>query len=207
MFFHQKLSRRTFNLVLGGLILYGLLANVLMTLFCGPIFARVNPIALMIGWLVLALIGIFCGRSSSLKLRFLAYNLIVIPFGAVLSVLLPAYAAKEVFLALVLTAVITSGMILLSTLFPAFFSRLGGALLLALLLTIVAELIALLMGYSPSIFSWIGVGIFSLYIGYDWYRAQTLYPDFSNAIEAAVDLYLDIINIFLDLLDLLDLLD
>lgn len=207
MFLYKKLSPKAYNLVLGGMILYGLAANILMCLLCGPIFRRMNPIALLLGELVISIIGIFCGRSSNLKVRFLGYYLIVIPFGAVLSAVLPAFAAEAVFLAIVLTAVVTVGMIALSALFPAFFSRLGPALGIALLLSLAVDIITWLLGYPLSVFTVVYVVLFSLYLGYDWHKAQSCYKDVSNAIESAIDLYLDITNLFLDLLRLIDLSD
>lgn len=207
MFLYKPLSNRAFNLVLGGLVLYGLLANVLTTIFLGPLFRSMNPLGLMLGFLVLSIIGIACGRSSSLWVRFLAYHLIVIPFGPVLAVVLPEYAAAEVFLAVVLTTVITVGMIGLSVLFPTFFLRSGRVLCISLLLAIIAEVIGLLLGFHSSVFSWIGVIIFSVFLGFDWYRAQSCTKSLYDAIECATELYLDVTNLFVDLLDLIDLSD
>ena len=44
--------------------------------------------------------------------------------------------------------------------------------------------------------------LFCGFIGYDVYRASTALPTFTNALWYAVDLYLDIINVFLRLLAL-----
>ena len=46
-------------------------------------------------------------------------------------------------------------------------------------------------------------GIFSLYIGYDYQRAQFYPPTVDNAVDCALDIYLDIINLFLDILRIL----
>ena len=53
------------------------------------------------------------------------------------------------------------------------------------------------------VLSWVGVVIFSLYIGYDWARANTCAPTLDNAVDLAANLYLDIINLFLRILSLL----
>lgn len=207
MFLYKKLSPKAYNLVLGGIVLYALVANILLCLFCGPIFSRMDPIALILGELILSIIGIFFGRSKNLTVRFLGYNLIVIPFGAVLTVILPAFAAEAVFLAIVLTAVVTVGMVTLSTLFPAYFSRLGPALGISLLLSLTVDIITWLLGYPLNIITGVYVVLFSLYLGFDWHKAQSCNKDVSNAIESAIDLYLDITNLFLDLLQLIDLSD
>ena len=46
-----------------------------------------------------------------------------------------------------------------------------------------------------------------MYISYDWYRAQQGTKTVFNAIEYAIDLDLDITNLFVDLLDVLDWTD
>lgn len=50
------------------------------------------------------------------------------------------------------------------------------------------------------VIDYIGAGIFSLYIGYDMYRANSMTKTMDNAVDICVDLYLDIINLFLFLL-------
>lgn len=207
MLWNKPLSPRTYNLLLGGLILYGLLANLLMAVLCAPIFSTLDPIALSIGWLVCVVIGVLLVLTKKLWARILAYHLVVIPFGPILSTILGAYTGSQILLAIALTAVITGGMILLSTRFPRFFSRLGTALLISLLLALLVSFVTWMMNVSLSILSVVFVVIFSLYIGYDWYCAQRCEKTVGNAIDCAIDLYLDIINIFVDLLDLADLLD
>jgi FtsH-binding integral membrane protein len=39
-------------------------------------------------------------------------------------------------------------------------------------------------------------------MGFDWYRAQAYPKTVDNAIDSAVDLYLDIINLFIRLLEI-----
>ena len=207
MFLQKRLTPGTFNLVLGGVTLYGLLANLLMATLGVPLFAGMNSTALCIGWLLFAIGGIVLSLFKKLWTRVLAFHLIVIPFGPVLSTVLGGYSGSQVLLAITLTAIITFGMIFLAYLFPQFFSRLGGVLLAELLLTLTAYILAAILGFPLSIFTVIFIVIFSLYIGYDWYKAQHMEKTLENAISAAIDLYLDIINIFTDLLDLADLLD
>ena len=203
----KQLSAGTFNLVLGGIVLYGLAVNLLTALLLGPLFRNVNPIALCLVWLACAIIGILCTQSRKLWMRVLAFHLIVIPNGPVLSAVLGSFSGNQVLLAIALTAVITAGMILLAARFPHFFARLGTVLLMSLCLTLAVSLVTFFLGIHLSVLSLIFVLIFSLYIGYDWHKAQTCEKTLANAIEAAIDLYLDIINIFLDLLDILDWLD
>nr|MCR5618576.1 Bax inhibitor-1 family protein [Lachnospiraceae bacterium] len=50
---------------------------------------------------------------------------------------------------------------------------------------------------------WIGAALFSGYIGYDFWRAQQFPKTLDNAVDCAVDIYLDIINLFLRILRIL----
>jgi FtsH-binding integral membrane protein len=95
-------------------------------------------------------------------------------------------------------------MMVLGTLFPAFFKRIAGALTIALLCVIVVELIATFFLHKQyGIIDWIVVVIFCGYIGYDWGRANSIPPTIDNAIDSAASLYLDIINLFLRILRIL----
>jgi FtsH-binding integral membrane protein len=53
------------------------------------------------------------------------------------------------------------------------------------------------------IIDYIAAGIFSLYIGYDMYRASVIERNIDNAVDVALSLYLDIINLFLEILKIL----
>jgi len=53
------------------------------------------------------------------------------------------------------------------------------------------------------IIDYISAGIFSLYIGYDMHRAHSIPKTLDNAIDVSLSLYLDIINLFLNLLSIL----
>ena len=47
---------------------------------------------------------------------------------------------------------------------------------------------------------WIAAGLFSLYIGFDLYRSQQFPKTLDNAVDCALDIYLDIANLFIRLL-------
>ena len=176
-----------------------------MVLFTAPLVAKIHPLAFLIGYIVCGIAGVIIAfKSSKPGISFLGYNLIVVPIGVLLTLVLPDYNADMILLAALLTAIVTAIMILLSMTFPNFFSKLGRTLFLSLVIGLGVEIIAAVFGYRGDLFSLLFVGIFSLYIGYDWYRAQAYSKTVDNAIDSAIDLYLDIINIFLDILDLLD---
>ncbi len=199
----DNLSAGVYNLIIGACLLYGFLINAIIVATCSEFFTDMNPIAFLIGYFVLCFAGIFMSRSKSPLVSFIGYNLVVVPIGAVLSVSLPYYAMSDILSAIVITGVVVAVMMLLATLFPNLFSRLGRVLFISLAVALLAQIIAMLFSFSGGIFNWIFVVIFALYIGYDWYRAQMYPKTLDNAIDCVLDLYLDIINLFLRILQII----
>lgn len=202
---YDTINSRTYNAILGGTILYGFLINALIVAFATPLIAKISPITILIGYFVFCIAGsIMANKSKNPVVSFIGYNLIVAPIGVLLAICLPSYGADKILLAVLLVGVVTVIMLVASTIFPKFFSNLGIALFLSLLIGIIVEIVATLLGYRGDIFNWIFVVIFSLYIGYDWHKAQEYTKTVDNAIDSAIDLYLDLINLFVRILDLLD---
>ena len=199
----DNLSGSMYNLVIGACLLYGFLVNAIIVATCSKIFMEMNMVIFLIGYFVLCILGIFMSRSNSPLVSFIGYNLVVVPIGAVLSVSLPYYAMSDILSAIVITGAVVAVMMLLATIFPNLFSRLGRVLFISLLVSILAQFIASLFAFSGGIFNWIFVVIFALYIGYDWYRAQMYPKTLDNAIDCVLDLYLDIINLFLRILQII----
>ena len=203
------LDARTYNFALGGMVLYGLVVNLVMYHFFGGIASTINPIAFLVGYFVCAILGIvLSSKSTNPLISFIGYNLVVVPVGLVVGIVVESYIengdAELVFQAIVLTAVITTIMINLSIIFPQFFSKLGGLLLGALIGLIIAELLSIFFfPWAQTTLAWIGAGIFTLYIGYDYWKAQQYPKTLDNAIDSAIDIYLDIINLFLRILEIL----
>ncbi|MCR5452873.1 MAG: Bax inhibitor-1 family protein [Lachnospiraceae bacterium] len=203
----QLISRRTYNLILGGVTLYGLVINAVLCAYASDFALSINPIALIIGYFILCMAGTFIARGSkSAIISFLGYNLIVVPLGLVLSIVVSQYGGINmpvVQQAFVLTAGITAIMTAASVTFPNFFSKIGGVLFIALAGLLIVGFIQMFLRSDGILFSVAGAGIFSLYIGYDMYRSQQFSPTADNAVDCAIDLYLDIINLFIHLLRIL----
>ena len=53
------------------------------------------------------------------------------------------------------------------------------------------------------IYDFLVAALFSLYIGYDWARANQCQKTLDNAVDLATSLYLDIINLFVRILSIL----
>ena len=204
----MELSERSFNLVIGGVLLWGFLLNFLMVTLFGAQISRavssMNPLVFLIGYFVLVIIGSIMIGKDSAALSFLGYNLIALPIGVIVCACVQGVPVGVVQSAVLVTAIVTLSFMILSTLFPGFFLSMGRVLGIALLVALVTEVVSMFIfrRYSP-IYEWIFVGIFSLYIGYDWARANTCAKTLDNAVDLAAMLYLDIINLFLRILEIM----
>ena len=196
------LNEGTYNLLIGAIVLYGLLINLITCAFFGDYISRIPLKGLLIGYLLIAIVGIsimtFC---RSIILRFIGYNMLIIPCGVTLSTTLNDYVGKS---DIVLEAlIITVCMVVLSSIFPKFFLGIGRMLFVALLGVIIAYIVCIFTGLNSGIVTWISAIVFSLYIGHDFVSAQHASHNVANAIIFGADIYLDLINLFVDLLAIL----
>ena len=203
----EIVSDRTYNGVLVGVLLWGVALNYILCAVFGDAVARINPIALLIGYLVLAIGGtVIAARSTNPLVSFLGYNMVVIPFGLVISCFIAELGGLEsqvVTYAFLYTMLITIGMFACYLIAPQFFSKLGGILLAVIGGLILCELVLLILGVDQVVTDWIAAGAFSLYIGYDIYRSQQYPKTIDNAVDSALDIYMDIANLFIRLLIIL----
>lgn len=203
----QLISTQAYNLIMGLTVAYGLLVNVIICKFVGNTFAYIHPLLLVVGYLVLALAGCFIARKSNNPvISFLGYNMVVIPMGLMVSSVVYVYggiSSGVVMLAFADTLAITVLMIAGSLLFPQFFSKLGGILFVGLIGILLCGVVSLIFHFDSMIISVFAAGLFSLYIGYDFWRSQQFPKTVDNAIDCALDIYVDIINVFIRLVEIL----
>lgn len=92
-------------------------------------------------------------------------------------------------------------MIVISSIKPEIFESMGTTLFICLSGVVVIELLMMFTGFgTPQWWDWLVALLFCGYIGYDWSKAQQDYKTLDTAIDNAVGLYLDIINLFVRLL-------
>lgn len=198
----DTMSVRSYNLSLGLLIFYGFIVNVIMVLTMGDFFMNIHWGVFLVGYFVSCLIGIaMSSLSKNAFVSFIGYNFVVVPIGGLLSVCLQGYNSIDILSAMGATAVVTFIMLVLSTIYPNFFAGLGRTLFFSLLAGLIVEIVLMFMGISTPILNWFFVVIFSLYIGYDWYKAQQYPKTLDNAVDSALDIYLDVIILFIEILD------
>ena len=136
---------------------------------------------------------------------FVGFNLVVGGMSAILGPVLAEYAINEPGLierAAAFTALVTAVMTVSGFLFPNFYKSIGGALFVALSSLVVVSILRLFIPalQGVGIIDYAGAGIFSLYIGYDMWRASEIPSTVDNAVDVSVSLYLDILNLFLRIL-------
>lgn len=204
-FSNQLLSRSTYNLAIGLCLLWGLGVNTLMVHFFDPTpFKEMNRWVFLIGYFVIAFSGIYLNTTSDKPwLSFLGYNLVLLPVGAVLMIVLSPYSMGIISQAALATTMVTGLMMLGAILFPSLALSLGKFLFWTLLAYILAQVGLLIAGVHLSFMAHLGALLFSLFIAFDWAKSQDLEPTLDNAIDSACALYLDIINLFLKILEIM----
>ena len=199
---HRELSGKTYNTIIGLILLWGFTVNAIMCTFFQDVFSSWNPTAVLIGYFVAVIIGICMSQFSDNPIvSFIGYNLVVLPIGIVLSISLKDYYVSSVTQAFILTTLITLLMIIISSIKPEIFESMGSTLFICFSGVIVIELIMMFTSIvTPQWWDWWVALLFCGYIGYDWSKAQEKRKTLDNAVDSAVDLYLDIINLFVRLL-------
>jgi FtsH-binding integral membrane protein len=186
--------------------IYGLLGSALSAHLANQAGYVPTLWSILILGLAIPIIGIVVAhKSTNWLVSFVGYNMVLVPFGIILAPVLQKYDADVVRNACLLTAGITFIMGLAGTIFPNVFSRLGSALFLSLTCLVLVRIGGLFVPElnNIGIIDYIAAGIFSLYIGYDMYRASVIERNIDNAVDVALSLYLDIINLFLEILKIL----
>lgn len=202
----EIVSPGVYNLTIGLVLCWGFLLNWLMIKNVSPqAIANVHPIMFFIGYFASCFFGIYLFKSSDNPLvSFIGYNFVVVPFGFMINLVVSQYDPAIVLQAVRVTGMVTFVMMVLGTMFPAFFKKISGALTIALIAVIVIEMIEIfIFKMHHGILDWIVVLIFCGYIGYDWGRANSIPKTIDNAVDSAAALYIDIINLFLRILRIL----
>lgn len=169
------ISRRVYNLIIGACLIWGFAFNYFICAYFGDTILKFaasgagNYLIFIIGYFVLAIAGIMiCMKSQSPGMSFLGYNLVVLPLGAMLSIVLQGYSTQIITYAFGVTGIVTALMICLSVAFPQFFLSIGRGLFISLLCVVLVEfLLILIFRMNFVIIDFAVVLIFCGYIGFD----------------------------------------
>jgi len=168
-------------------------------------------IGFFIGVLVVSIGGtIIAQMSDNPLISALGYLLVAGPFGLMLGPVVAMYEASSVVKVFALTSFVVLVLGLVGALLPDDLSSWGVPLLGALLLLIGGYFIVPLLGAfgipvdgAMTVLDWVALVIFGALVIYDLNRAVRLPHTLDNAIDSAVAIYLDFINIFIRLLSLM----
>ena len=198
---NAEISASLYNFIIGAVLLWGFFLTAVIQHQCADIqFGW----PLMIGYLVCTFGGFWLSRSQNPLVSLLGYHLVVVPTGVMLGPFVNRLSPQVLQNTLFLTGGVTAGMMACGTVFPAFFAKIGRALFFSLLALVVVSLVQMFFfprGYT--IVDYCAAGIFSLYIAYDYARAQSIPKTLDNAVDVCIALYLDIINLFIRLASIL----
>ena len=197
-----KVTERSYNLTIGLTLLWGVLINVVMSVFFTYQILSLNYLLVLAVYFV-GTIGcsILVHKSDSPAVSFAGFTGMAVSMGLLLTFYVTAFTAHSVSYAFIATALVTVIMVILSMLYPAFFQNLGRTLFISLLACIIIQVAgAFLFRLPMSIIDYAVALIFCGYIGLDWCRAQQYPKTLDNAIDCAADIYLDVVNLFIRIL-------
>ncbi|MCQ2979555.1 MAG: Bax inhibitor-1 family protein [Clostridia bacterium] len=204
----DQISSRKYNLLIGLTLLWGFALNMLLVATV-PVtfFSGLNMVIFFIAYFILCICGkIITYKSDNPWISFLGYNMVVIPFGMTLKIITYGYGENLITFAVGITGLVTLLMMALGIAFPKVFQTIGRALGITLLVTVIIEIVSSFFFVIPSlstVIDYLVVLIFMGYIGYDWGRANACPKTVDNAIDNALEVYMDIINLFIRILRIL----
>ena len=203
----SRVSVRTYNLIMAGLIFIGF-----VVMGAGALWARTpsfyllfasNMLLLGVLPLVASIAGIImmsmAARRQSTALSLAGFAVFVSGFGTTAGMGLAMYDLPAINMAFFATAGITAFAGIVGVAFPAFSRRLGGILCSVLLGVLIVEIALMLMGVDQTVTDLIVVAVFTGFIAYDFNRAARLEPTVPNAVLVASNLFVDIVNVLLRL--------
>lgn len=165
----------------------------------------------LIGVLVASISGIIVALNSKNPLiSLVGYALVAIPFGLLLGPVTAMYTTASIVKVFFVTTSIVTVLGLIGAMIPDSLEGWGSWLLGALTLLIVGSFAVPIAGFfgfpiggALTILDWVGILVFSGYVIYDWNRAMRVPYTHDNAIDCALAVYLDFINLFIRLLELM----
>lgn len=162
--------------------------------------------------LVVAIIGcLLSAASDSAVTSVIGYALVSGPFGLLLGPVVAMHDQSTVIKVFTLTALIVVVLGTIGALIPNDLSRWGRPLFGALLLFIVGLIAVPLFGVlgvpvhgALTVLQWFGLVVFGGLVIFDLNRAARLPRTHNNAVDSALAIYLDVINLLMIIFDLSD---
>ena len=200
-------SERVFFLIMSATLFFGFAVNAVEVLFFSEfitnLFNTWGPVIFFVVYFVSLIVGVIINALCNISFfSFVGYCMVVLPIGAMLTIVLPEFSPTTVASAFLATSLITLVMVLLAIVKPEFFEKAWKIISVCLLVALVWSMIALFTPFHSSTvwIDWLVIGLFSLYIGVDICIARSESMTLDNAVDAVCGLYLNIFNLFIYIL-------
>lgn len=170
-----------------------------------------ETIGFFVAVLAVAIVGtLIANASSNPIISLFGFALVAGPFGLMLGPLVASYTTASVLRVLVLTVLMTLLLGVIGAVIPKDLSAWGTWLfggLMILLLGLFAVPIMGLLGLpvegAMTLLDWAGLVLFGAFVIFDLNRAMRIPYTLDNAIDCALSVFVDMINIFIRLLSLM----
>lgn len=164
----------------------------------------------LLGVLALGIVGVIIALASKNPvISLVGYMMVAVPFGMMLGPVVAMYTIASVVRVFFVTTGIVVVLGIVGAVIPDSLEGWGSWLLGALTMLLIgyfvvpiASMFGLPIDRALTWMDWIGVLVFSGYVIYDWNRAMRVSYTMDNAIDCALAVYLDFINLFIRLLQL-----
>lgn len=161
----------------------------------------------LVAYFALAIPGVLLSNySSNWFVSLIGYGLVILPTGAIVGPYVALYETESVQRVMFLTTIIAACVGTAGVVYPKSVQHWGGYLLTGLLVVIFADFSRIIMrnfGVDTAPFKIIDYGAALLFCGlifYDFNKAVRGRLTLDGAVDSAVHLYLDILNLFIRLL-------
>ena len=209
------MGRRAYLLAVTGFTAVGIAVSAMAAQWAGSVI----NLSAMGGWgmlgfvLVLFLIALGATWVASTNddplISGVAFFVLAIAFGVLLGPVVALYTAASVAKILALTTLLVVGLGLIGAFIPKDLTSWGLPLVGLLLLLIVGQFgviflaaLGIPVAGAMTVLDWLGLLLFSAFVVFDLNRALRIPYTLDNAVDSAMALYLDFINIFIRLLSL-----
>lgn len=201
------LTKGVYSILLGCFIMAGIMVCALSSWVSRNWDASNSWVALAfcVAALAFALIGVrLANKSDKPNISFVGYALVAIPFGLFLGPVVAQHTTTSVLRVLLLTMLVAGVLGVVGAIIPRDLSSwinwlLGGVVLLLVGLVGIPVLGAfgVPIGGAMTAMDWIGTALFSALVVFDMNRAMRMAYTVDNAVDAALAVFLDVLNIFM----------
>ena len=147
-----------YSLIMNGSLNF-LLRNALVTLLVSFVLTIAGIILMSVG-----------KSKQSVGISVGGFALFTLTFGATTALALTHYSVGTIAYAFLITACLAGIFLVAGVIFPEFFSRIGGVLMIGLLGLIIIETVAVLFFHAnQTLFDYVAIALFCGFLGYDAY--------------------------------------